>query len=224
MSNTQIHHQMNSQGEFGSGIWRLWPFSVISRSLQKNRQSLEMRLLQLNEQQESLATREEALSIALRKVEQISLQHQQNNIVEIDRLEQEVESLASRIVDAHNAIQRPHASTPDNSQKLPSPQDPIPANKDVVSELTSQSSASEDAYLLEATLNSVQKDIRALQVHARAQAMRVSALAALAGETLPNFAGGDLSPAQPLADDLKRLSTRERNIALKLKQLSNAAH
>jgi hypothetical protein len=213
MSNTQIHHQMNSQGEFGSGIWRLWPFSVISRSLQKNQQSLEMRLLQLNEQQESL-----------RKVEQISLQHQQNNTVELDRLEQEVESLASRIVDAHNAIQRPHASTPDNSQKLPSPQDPIPANKDVVSELTSQSSASEDAYLLEATLNSVQKDIRALQVHARAQAMRVSALAALAGETLPNFAGGDLSPAQPLADDLKRLSTRERNIALKLKQLSNAAH
>lgn len=224
MSNTQIHHQMNSQDEFSSGIWRLWPFSVISRSLQKNLQSLEMRLLQLNEQQESLAIREEALSVALRKVEQISLQHQQNNTVELDRLEQEIESLASRIVDVHNAIQRPHASTPDNSHKLPSPQKPIPANKGVVSELASQSGASEDAYLLEATLNSVQKDIRALQVHGRAQAIRVSALAALAGETLPNFDGEDLSPVQPLAEDLKRLSTRERNIALQLKQLSNAAH
>jgi hypothetical protein len=208
MSNTQSRPQTNSQDEFGNGIWRLWPFSVISRSLQKSQQSLEMRLRQLNEQQESLAIREEALSVALKKAEQISLRHQQNNIIEIDRLEQEIERLTSTL---------------DNPKKLPSPQYPIPANKGVVNELTSQSGAPEDGYLFESALNSMHKDIRALQVYARAQAMRVSALATLAGETLPNFADENLASAQPLAEDLKRLSTRERNIALQLKQLSNAA-
>jgi hypothetical protein len=250
MSNIQLQPQMNSQDEFDNGIWKLWPLSVIARSLRKNQQSLEMRVLQLNEQQESLAVREETLqknqqslemrllklneqqellavreetlSQALRKVEQISLQHQQNNNVETDRLEQKIESLANRSVDALSAHRLPHASTLENPKKLPSPQNLIPVNKCIANESASQSGASEGGYLLEAALNSMQKDIRALQVHARAQAMRVNVLATFAGEPLPNLAGGDLSPAQPFAEDLKRLSTRERNIALQLKQLSDA--
>ncbi len=180
MSNTQSRPRTNSQDEFGNGIWRLWPFSVVSRSLQKNQQSLEMRLLQLNEQQESLAIREEALSTALRKFEQISLQHQQNNTVEIDRLGQEIESLANRIVDALSALQRSHANKAENPKKLPSPQNPIHIVKGVANEL--------------------------------------------AGETLPSLADDDLVAAQTLAENLKRLSKRERNIALQLKQLSDAAH
>jgi hypothetical protein len=221
MPNIQSQPHTNSQDEFGSGIWKLWPFSVIARSFQKSQQSLEMRLLKLNEQQESLAVRDETLSRALKKVEQISLQHQQNNTAEIDRLEQEIESLASRIVDTLSALQRPHASTLESPKKLSSPQNPTPVNKGIANELASQSGVPEDGYLLEAALNSIQKDIRALQVHARAQAMRVSALATLAGETLPNLAGGDLAPSYPFAEDLKRLSTRVRNIALQLKQLSD---
>ncbi len=221
MSNTQSRPQTNSQGEFGNGIWRLWPFSVISRSLQKNQQSLEIRLLHLNEQQESLAVREEALSVALRKVEQISLQHQQNNTVEIDRLEEEIESLSSRLVDALNTLQRPHTST---LKKLQSPQGPILVNKGVVNDLASLLNPPEDGYSPEAAQDLMQKDIRALQVNARAQAMKVSVLATLAGETLPNLAGEDLASAQPLVEDLKRLSKRERNIALQLKRLSDPAY
>jgi hypothetical protein len=224
MSNTQIHPQMNSQDEFSNGVWRLWPFSIISRSLQKNQQSLEMRLLKLNEQQESLTVREEALSVALRKVEQISLQHQQNNTVEIDRLEQKIESLASRIVDAPRALQRPHTSTLEHPKKMDNLQNTTIVDKGVGSGLMGQSIAPEEVYSREAAQNSMQMEIRALQVHARAQAARVNVLATLTGETLPSLAGEDLASVQSSAEDLTRLSTRERNILLQLKQLSNAAH
>jgi hypothetical protein len=223
MSNTQIHPQMNSQDEFSNGVWRLWPLSIISRLLQKNQQSLEMRLLQLNEQQESLAIREEALSAALRKVEQISLQNQQNNAVEVDRLEQEIESLTSRVVDALSALKRPHVSTLEDSKKQPNPQNPTPVSKSVVNELAGQSNTPEDGCSLEAAQNSMLKDIRALQVYAKAQAARVNVLVTLTGETLPNLAGEDLASAQSSAKELKRLSTRERNIALRLKQLSDTS-
>jgi hypothetical protein len=267
MSNIQSQSQTNSQNEFDNGIWRLWPFSLIaraSRSLQKNQQSLEMRflqlseqqnqqslerrLLQLSEQQESLVVRADALSVTIKKIEQMSLQHQQNSAVEIDRLEQEIadiiddrvipvekrllalqeqsanmyaeiESSASRIVDALGALQRPRADAAD------SPQNPKSSDlvKSAPNDLADQPVAIQREHLFEAALDLMQKDILALQAQVRTQAIRTRAVAAFSGEALLNAMGDDSDSGGVWADEFKRLPTRERNIAQQLKRLSDAA-
>jgi hypothetical protein len=266
MSNIQSQPQTNSQNEFDNGIWRLWPFSVIARasqSLKKNQQSLEMRLLQLSEQQnqqslekrllqlsehqESLMVRADAMSVTIKKIEQMSLQHQQNSTVEIDRLEQEIadiiddkvipiekrlsalqqqstnmyaeiESSARRIVDALGALQRPRADA-ENPQNL--------KNSDLLksapNDLADQPAVFGREHLLEAALNLMQKDVLALQTQVRVQAIRIRAVAAFSVETLPNVMGDDSDSGDIWADEFKRLSTRERNIARQLKHLSYAA-
>jgi hypothetical protein len=266
MSNIQSQPQTNSQNEFDNGIWRLWPFSVIARasqSLKKNQQSLEMRLLQLSEQQnqqslekrllqlsehqESLMVRADGLSVTIKKIEQMSLQHQQNSAVEIDRLAQEIadiiddkvipverrlsalqqqstnmyaeiESSARRIVDAPGALQRPRAD-------VVNPQNLKNSNlvKSAPNDFADQPAAIQREHLLETALNLMQKDILALQVQVRAQVIRIRALAAFSGEALPHVIGDDSDSGDIWADEFKRLSTRERNIAQQLKHLSDAA-
>jgi hypothetical protein len=266
MSNIQSQPQTNSQNEFGNGIWRLWPFSVIARAsrlLQKNQQSLEVRLLQLgeqqnqqslekrllqlSEQQESLMVRVDELPVTIKKIEQISLQQQQNSTVEIDRLEQkiadiiddkvipvekrlsalqqqsanmyaEIESSARRIVDAPGALQRLRADAV-NPQNLKNSN----LGKSAPNDLADQPAAIRREHLLETALNLMQKDILALQAQVRAQVIRIRALAALSGETLPNVMGDDSDSGDIWADEFKRLSIRERNIAQQLKHLSDAA-
>lgn len=268
MSNiqSQSQPQTNSQNEFDNGIWRLWPLSVIARasrllqknqqslelrllhlSEQQNQQSLEVRLLQLSEQQESLVARADALSVTIKKIEQMSLQHQQNSTAEIDRLEQEIvdiiddkvipvekrlsalqqqsanmyaeiESSARRIVDAPGALQRPGADAV-NLQNLKISE----LVKSAPNDLADQPAALQREHLLETALNLMQKDILALQAQARTQAIRIRAVAAFSGETLPNVMSDDSDSGGIWADEFKRLSTRERNIAQQLKHLSDAA-
>jgi hypothetical protein len=280
MSSIQSQPQTNLHNEFGNGIWKLWPFSVIARasrllqkdqqflearllrlseqqdqqslearllhlSEQQNQQSLEVRLLQLSEQQELLVIRADGLSVTIRKIEQMSLQHQQNSNVEIDRLEQEIadiiddkfipvekrlsalqqqsanmyaeiESSERRIVDVLGALQRPRADAV-NPQILKNSN----LVKSAPSDLADQPAAIQREHLLETALNLMQKDIRALQAQVRAQAIRIRAVAAFSGETLPNVMGGDSDSGDIWAEEFKRLSTRERNIAQQFKHLSD---
>lgn len=266
MSNIESQPQTNSQNEFDNRIWQLWPFSVIGRalrSLQKNQQSLEVRLLQLSEQQnqqslemhllqlserqESLVIRADALSVTIKKIEQMSLQQQQNSTAEIDRLEQEIadiiddkvtsvekrlsalqqksasmyaeiESSARRIVDAPGTLQRPRVDAV-NPQNLKS-SDLV---KSAPNDLADQPAEIQREHLFEAALNLIQKDILALQAQLRTQAIRTRAVAAFSGETLLNVMGDDSDSGGIWADEFKRLSTRERNIAQQLKHLSDAA-
>jgi hypothetical protein len=249
MSNIQSQSQTNSQNEFDNGIWRLWPFSVIARAsrlLQKDQQSLEARLLQLSEQQELLVVRADGLSVTIRKIEQMSLQYQQNSNIEIDRLEQEIadiidnkfipvekrlsalqqqsanmyaeiESSQRRIVDALGALQRPRADAV-NPQNLKNSN----LVKSAPNDWADQPAAIQREHLLEAALNLMQKDTLALQAQVRAQVIRIRALAAFSGEALPNVMSDDLDSGEIWANEFKRLSTRERNIAQQLKHFSDA--
>jgi hypothetical protein len=250
MSSTQINPQQSAQDNFTSGLWRLWPFSLMARglrSIQVSQQSFESQLLQLQQQQQLLVEQEAAVAAAQKKIELVVLQQQQNNVIEIDRLEQEIAYLVeNKIIPLEMGLKTLQQHSTDMFVKTESAvsriddaisllQKPPNGSSSVDNLLTSGKSDATrteatangllNAQLVERALSAVQKDIVALQIQASAQSWRLGALASLAAEAVkkavPKTADG-LPPIRDTIDEFKRLSAREKAIAQQLKQLSEA--